>query len=224
MDKVKGVLFDFNGTMIFDKEWHEIAWREYLENELGRPITQEEFLNNVHGVNCKDTLEYFFKRPFSDEEAAEREEGKEKIYREICRNLPEYKLVDGLSEFLNTAKEKGIPMNIASASNIHNINFFVDQFDLENWFDPEKIIYNDGTVPRKPNPDFYLKAAEKIGVPPEECVVFEDSVSGIESAKRAGVKRIVGITAMEDADTLRSYGVTDVIDDYVNIKELELFD
>lgn len=219
-----GVIFDFNGTMVFDKEYHEIAWREYLEKEIGRPITDKEFQENVHGVNCQSTLEHFFNRPVSREEAAEREEGKEKIYRDLCRDNPDYKLVEGLSKFLDQLKEQNIPMTIASASNIHNIKFFIEQFDLKNWFDPEKIVYNDGVIARKPNPDFFLKSAENIEVDPKNCIIFEDSVSGIQAAKRAGAKRIVGITAMLDEDTMRRYGATDIIDDYSKIYELNLFE
>lgn len=59
------------------------------------------------------------------------------------------------------------------------------------------MIYNDGTLPGKPAPDLYLKAAQRLCVAPETCVIFEDSGAGIESAQRAGAKKVVGIASMK---------------------------
>lgn len=76
---------------------------------------------------------------------------------------------------------------------------------MERWFDPEKIVYDDGTLPGKPNPDIYLKAARTIGLAPSRCVVVEDAVSGIEAARRAGAGYIV---AMDSGATDRGAGAT----------------
>lgn len=69
-----------------------------------------------------------------------------------------------------------------------SVSFF-DTLGLDRWFDLDKVIYNDGTLPGKPAPDLYLKAAQRLCVAPETCVIFEDSGAGIESAQRAGAKR-----------------------------------
>ena len=99
-------IFDFNGTMFFDETFQEKAWQQYMTEKLGRRITPEEFQTWVHGRNTGDTLEYFFGRPFTQQEADEEEEAEETIYRALCRQSPDYKLADGLVEFLDF---KGLP-------------------------------------------------------------------------------------------------------------------
>lgn len=92
-------IFDFNGTMFFDEAFQEKAWQQYMTEKLGRRITPEEFQTWIHGRNTGDTLEYFFGRPFPQQEADEEEEAEETIYRALCRQSPDYKLADGLVEF-----------------------------------------------------------------------------------------------------------------------------
>ena len=89
-------IFDFNGTMFFDEAFQEKAWQQYMTEKLGRRITPEEFQTWIHGRNTGDTLEYFFGRPFTQQEADEEEEAEETIYRALCRQSPDYKLADGL--------------------------------------------------------------------------------------------------------------------------------
>ena len=88
-------IFDFNGTMFFDETFQEKAWQQDMTEKLGRRITPEEFQTWVHGRNTGDTLEYFFGRPFTQQEADEEEEAEEPIYRALCRQSPDYKLADG---------------------------------------------------------------------------------------------------------------------------------
>lgn len=85
--------------MFFDETFQEKAWQQYMTEKLGRRITPEEFQTWVHGRNTGDTLEYFFGRPFTQQEADEEEEAEETIYRALCRQSPDYKLADGLVEF-----------------------------------------------------------------------------------------------------------------------------
>ena len=170
-----------------------------MTEKLGRRITPEEFQTWVHGRNTGDTLEYFFGRPFTQQEADEEEEAEETIYRALCRQSPDYKLADGLVEFLDFLAAHKIPRTIATASCGNNVRFFFDTLGLDRWFDLDKVIYNDGTLPGKPAPDLYLKAAQRLCVAPETCVIFEDSGAGIESAQRAGAKKVVGIASMKKA-------------------------
>lgn len=171
-------IFDFNGTMFFDEAFQEKAWQQYMTEKLGRRITPEEFQTWIHGRNTGDTLEYFFGRPFPQQEAD------------------------------------------ATASCGNNVRFFFDTLGLDRWFDLDKVIYNDGTLPGKPAPDLYLKAAQRLGVAPETCVIFEDSGAGIESAQRAGAKKVVGIASMKKPAELETLGVDAVIGDYTDLGKL----
>lgn len=213
-------IFDFNGTMFFDETFQEKAWQQYMTEKLGRRITPEAFQTWVHGRNTGDTLEYFFGRPFTQQEADEEEEAEETIYRALCRQSPDYKLADGLVEFLDFLAAHKIPRTIVTASCGNNVRFFFDTLRLDRWFDLDKVIYNDGTLPGKPAPDLYLKAAQRLCVAPETCVIFEDSGAGIESAQRAGAKKVVGIASMKKPAELETLGVDAVIGDYTDLGKL----
>lgn len=194
------VLFDFNGTMFFDEKFQEVSWRRFLQEKTGREISDQEFQEYVHGRNADVTLPYFLKCSFSREEIEVLEEEKEVIYRQLCLESPAFKLAEGLIDFLDELAARKIPMTIATASGLNNVKFFFKYLNLDKWFDFDKVVYNDGTVPGKPEPDLYLKAARRLGVDIKDCVVFEDSSSGIEAAKRAHAKQIVKVASMKHGD------------------------
>lgn len=215
----EGIIFDFNGTMFFDDAFQEASWKIFLENSINRPVSDEEFRTYVHGRNMDESLAYFFKRKFSQSETKELEEEKETVYRKLClRNPDKFKLADGLPEFLDKLTELKLPFTIATASGEENVNFFFEHLHLHKWFDLNKVVYNDGTIPGKPKPDIYLKAAKIIGVSPENCVVFEDAPSGIESAKNAGVGAIIGVCPASCKNTSTKDSVLTEINDYRHIK------
>ena len=74
-----------------------------------------------------------------------------------------------------------------------NVEFYIREFKLEKWFDIDKIVYSDGSIAGKPAPDIFLIAAEKINLPPKECLVIEDALAGIKSAQAAGIGKIYAI-------------------------------
>ena len=219
--KLQAALFDFNGTMLFDEKFQEKSWISFLSDKIGRSVSDEEFKNFVHGRNADVTLAYFLNRSVSRDETIILEEEKEKIYRKLCISSPkEFKLADGLPEFLDLLKTKGIPVTIATASGYNNVRFFFEKLALDRWFDFDRIVYNDGTIPGKPEPDIYLKVAEKLSTDISDCVVFEDAKSGIESARNAGAGKIIGIASMLNEDTLLSYGAAAAVSDYSNAEHL----
>ena len=90
-------------------------------------------------------------------------------------------------------KAKGYMVILISASP----EFYIKEFQLEKWFDLDKIVYSDGTIPGKPAPDIFMIAAEKINLKPAECVVVEDAIAGIKSAQDAGIGKIIAIASLE---------------------------
>lgn len=111
-------------------------------------------------------------------------------------------------------------MTIATASMEKNVQFFFEHLGLDRWFSYDQVALNDGTMKGKPEPDIFLRAAELMGVRPEECMVFEDAKSGIEAARRAGACRVVGVASMQDEETLRRWGATAVIRGYQDWEKL----
>ena len=191
-------IFDFNGTMMFDGDIQNNSWRKYLETKINRPILEDEFQKYVHGKNIIDAFKYFLNIECSPEEALKIGEEKEVIYRKMCLESPNFKLAVGLIDFLGYLKEKRIDRNIATASAFPNVKFFFDHLDLDNWFDINNVAYNDGIIPGKPDPSIFLLAAKNINVDIQGSIIFEDSYSGIEAAKRAGAKKIVVVDSMKN--------------------------
>lgn len=217
-ERIKGVIFDFNGTMFFDEAFQKQSWLFFLESKTGRSISEKEFQEYIHGRNAEDSLSYFLQRELSREEVASLEEEKEVVYRRMCMECPEdFRLAEGLPEFLDKLVQRRIPVTIATASGWNNVRFFFEQLHLDKWFEIQKVVYNDGSIPGKPEPDIYLRAAEQISISMENCVVFEDAKSGIEAAKRAGAGQIIGVASMMEEEKLFAYGAEATIKNYSNI-------
>ena len=142
---------------------------------------------------------------------------KEEYYRKFCKeDKDSFHLVDGVCEFFDYLKEKGIPFTIASASIKENIDFFIESFGLDRWIKPEDIIYDDGTYENKIM--MFKKAAHILGVDISDCLIIEDSLSGIENAYKAGCRNIIVIDSANKKDEYQKLpGVTKVIDTFKEI-------
>lgn len=213
---MKGIIFDFNGTLFWDSKIQENAWKTFGTKLSGRNITDEEFNTYFHGRTNKDTLEYLTERVLTDKEVNELAQQKESIYRDLCKSdLNKFKLAPGVERYLDYLKENNIPFTIATASEINNVNFFIKEFQLDKWFDIIKIVYDDGTFRGKPEPDIYLKASEALNIQPDNCIVFEDALSGVQSAQRAGVKEIIAVVPE---------GRKNIFENQPNLKIISAFD
>lgn len=210
----KGVIFDFNGTLFFDNDKHILAWGEISKMLRGRGITEEELLGHFNGVPNQKIVSYLLGREGIEEELEKYSQLKEELYRSFCLEDKErFHLVDGAKEFFDYLKEREIPFTIASASIKANIDFFVKEFELGNWMNPENIVYDDGSYENKIA--MFQDAAKKLGVDIKECMIVEDSVSGIYSGYLAGCRNIVVIDSSNRADEYRTLpGVVRVIKDF----------
>lgn len=115
-------------------------------------------------------------------------------------------------------------MTIATMSEKPNVDFFIEQFKLEKWFDLDKIVYADGTIPGKPAPDIYIKAAEKLRLATKDCIVVEDAVSGIEAARAAGAGKIIAIASMESVELYKQIPCVSQIIKHFDEIERNLFE
>jgi beta-phosphoglucomutase family hydrolase len=198
----QAIIFDLDGTLIDNNAYHLKTWKKYLEN-IGRNILEEEYNANINGRTNKDVIQYIFERQMSDEEILKYSLEKEALYREIY--LPFIKPVAGLIEFLEILNEKNIPMAIATSGIQPNIDFMFENLPIKKYF---KTVVNSSHITKgKPDPEIYLKAASILQIPPENCLVFEDAVVGINAAKAAGMKVIALATThpreeLTDADMI----------------------
>lgn len=191
--RVRALLFDLDGVVVDNMRAHEDAWREFFARR-GIPMDHDDFFRNTSGMPTRDVLAYFFKRAVAPEEAAALAEVKETIYRDRYR--PAMKPAAGLVELLEAARAAGLKLGVGTGSMPDNVNFVLDGLDLRRRFDA---VVTAAEVTRgKPDPQTFLLLAEKLGVEPADCLVFEDSLLG-EKAARAGGMGLVAITTSHGA-------------------------
>lgn len=208
-----GVIFDFNGVLLWDNHLHEEAWRRFSERLRGWPLSDEEMKLAVHGRVNRDIFEYVLGRTVGITELGPLAEEKEAIYRRLALEEGEsYRLSPGAVELLDFLAARGIPRAIATSSPWVNVAFFIEQLELLRWFSVDHIIHDNGRYPGKPAPDIYLEVAARLGGDASGFVVVEDSVAGVKSAYHAGIGAIIGIGPVEAQAELGRYpGVRTVI-------------
>ena len=190
----KGIIFDFNGTLVFDTHAQEQAWHRLIPELRGSPFSEEEFKAHVHGHTNREIFSHVFNKPMTEAEALPYGERKEALYREFFQADTEaFKLVPGAESFFNLLAEAGVPMAIATAAPASNVVFYREQFGLERWFSEQRIVYADGTLPGKPHPAIFLRAIERLGLPASQVLIVEDSTLGVQAALASGAGRVVGI-------------------------------
>jgi beta-phosphoglucomutase family hydrolase len=210
--KYKALLFDLNGTMIDDMEYHVRAWHRIL-NRFGANISMQRMKQESYGKNA-DVIERVLPGRFSPEEKKEMSLEKEADYQASFR--PRLKLIKGLDEFLKRNKQAGIRMAIGSAAIMSNIDFVIDGLHIRNYFDV--LVSADDVQHSKPSPETWLLCANRLQVPPHECLVFEDTPPGVVSAAKADMNCIV-ITSMHEAEDFNKEGnILRFIKDYTELE------
>lgn len=188
-----GVIFDMDGTMVDNMMTHHRAWQIKLA-EMGLDLTIEEVKEKIHGVN-EEILARLFGDRFTPEERKRISFEKEEAYRKVFAD--ELKLIEGLQPLLDELKLASVPMAIGTAAPAENVDFVLDKLDLRHYYGE---VIHAGMVSRgKPDPEVFAKAAKGIGLPLEKCIVFEDSLTGAETALNAGCRCFV-ITSTHTAD------------------------
>src|SRR3569833_853539 len=184
---MQAIIFDINGTMINDMDYHTRGWLYLLNNVLGGSFTWDEVKPQMYGKNQEVLVRLFGAGKFTDEEMERLSVEKEKRYQQEF--FPNLKLLPGLNEFLERAYQKGIPMAIGSAAIPFNIDFVLDNLNIRHYF--KAIVSADDVLLSKPNPETFLKCARLLDIEPTECLVFEDVPKGAEAALNAGMEAVV---------------------------------
>lgn len=191
-------IFDMDGVIVDNHTWHFESWVEFGKRH-GLNITREEFSKHFGSTNHL-VLSSLFDNKLTEEEISTLGEEKEAIYRELYK--PFIKPVDGLKDFLRYASDQGIRMALATSAPFENAKFTLEATGLQNYF---SVITDSSMVTiGKPDPQVYLITAERLGVQPSDCIVFEDSVPGILSAQKAGM-HVIGVATTHKSDELMMY-------------------
>lgn len=192
-NEIKGVIFDLDGTMVDNMSLHHLIWQKVL-GDLGLKLTIGEVKKKVFGVN-EEIIERLFGERFSLAERQKISAEKEAEYRRTF--LPKLNLIGGLSEFLEQLAENNIPMGVGSAAPPENVDFVLDHLKIRHYF--KSIRHAKNIEKGKPHPEIFLKVSADLGLLPQQCLVFEDSPTGIETARRAGCPGIA-ITTTHQAE------------------------
>ena len=180
------LIFDLDGVLVHSMPLHTLAWERYLE-ALG--IHVEDLEQRMHGKRNSELVHDLIDATLREDVIFEHGAAKERLFRKMMleSGIREYR-VPGVLEFLE--RHDDLPKAVGSNAEPENIDFVLDSFQLRRFF---RVIVNGMQVQRpKPFPDIYLKAAEQLGVKPADCIVFEDSPTGVEAARTAGM-RVVGV-------------------------------
>ena len=186
--------------MIDDMGYHLKAWYDLLNNELNAGLSWEQVKAQMYGKNRELLIRVFGEGHLDEERMDALSFEKEKRYQQTY--LPDLKLIAGLENFMNKARDRKIPMAIGSAAIPFNIDFILDNLHIRDRF--AAIVSANDVEVSKPHPETFLKAAALLQVQPHDCVVFEDAPKGVEAALNAGMKAVV-LTTMHGEEDFADY-------------------
>jgi beta-phosphoglucomutase len=180
------LILDMDGVIIDSNPWHRRVWAQY--NRRFGIETNEAMQQRMYGKRNDDIIRDFLGAQLTDEEVRAHGAAKERLYRETIGPVVNEALVPGVREFL--ARHRHQPIGVATNAEPANVEFVLHEAGLWEYF---RVVVDGHQVPNpKPHPDIYLKAAERLGATPSDCVVFEDSFTGIDAAHAAGMA-VVGV-------------------------------
>jgi beta-phosphoglucomutase len=175
-----------DGVIVHSTPVHNRAWEIYLAQH---GIAPGEIENRMHGLRNDDIVRDYFGDDLDEEAVHRHGADKERLYRELMRPELERWVVPGVREFLEA--HRGVAKAVASNAERPNLDFILDESGLRPHF---QFVVDGHQAPRpKPFPDIYLAAAALLGTDPTNCIVFEDSLAGVQAAYEAGA-RVVGLT------------------------------
>jgi beta-phosphoglucomutase len=201
------VIWDVDGTLIDTAELHYRAWKE-LAQRLGKQFTREEFATTF-GRRNPEIIRQVFGEDQSDKEVSRLGEEKEEIYRAAARRG--IQLLPGTRSLLESLGQAGFAQAIGSSAPRANLDIILRMTGIEKFFNV--IISMEDTDRGKPDPQVFLRAAERLKIDPARCVVIEDALAGVEAAHRAGMKSVaVRFVGHHSEESLRKAGADIVLD------------
>jgi beta-phosphoglucomutase family hydrolase len=192
-----GAIFDWDGVVIDSSRPHELSWQT-LAREEGRSLPPDHFKRGF-GMKSERIVPEILRWTDDPIEIARLIARKGELYRAIIRQ-DGIELLPGVLPWLERLKAAGVRCVIASSTNSKNIRCAMEVLRLGNYF--AGMVAGENVSHGKPDPEVFLLAARKLGVPPGRCVVFEDAHVGIEAARAAGMK-VIGVATTHPAETLQ---------------------
>ncbi len=187
LSKKRAFLLDMDGVIADSNPYHRQAWAAF--NRRYGLETTEVMQQWMYGKRNDQIVRGFFGAGLAPDEVTARGAAKEALYREMIADRVESMLVPGLREFLERYRDT--PKAVATNAEPSNVDFLLQQTGLRPYF---QVVLNGHQVSHpKPDPEIYLLAAELLQTEPAACIVFEDSHSGVEAGRAAGM-RVIGLS------------------------------
>lgn len=194
MAEVRGLIFDFNGTLFFDSPLHIAAFHRCFKARGMDVPSDEVMIRDIFGMPNAAIYKKFFNANATEREIEAFIEEKEELYKSFfLEELQDRRLCEGAEELLDYLKASSIPYAIATGSEYGTLLFYIKHLGLDRWFTLDNIVYTDGTFNGKPAPDIYRIAASRLDLKTEECAVFEDGTSGIRAARAAEAAKVFAL-------------------------------
>lgn len=196
-----GAIFDWDGVIIDSSAHHEESW-ERLAREISKPLPAGHFKRGF-GMKNEFIIPQLLQWATEPREIRELSLRKEALYREVVQERG-LEALPGVETWLKKLAEATIPCVVGSSTHRLNIDVSLEMIHLRRYF--SAIVSSEDVSHGKPDPEVFLKAAEKIARPPSRCVVFEDAHAGIEAAQRAGMR----VIAVATTNPLAELGAADL--------------
>ncbi len=192
-----GVIFDWDGVVVDSSRQHELSWQRLAEEEgLSLP---EGFFRKSFGMKNQFIIPKLLGWCQEPSEIQRLSDRKEALYREIVAETG-VEVLSGAYALLDSLDASGVPCGLGTSTPRNNLEAVIDRLHLRDYF--AAIVTGEEVTDGKPNPDVFLKVAEKLDLAPERCVVIEDAHAGIQAAKRGGMG-VVAVATTHPADTLQ---------------------
>ena len=205
MNEIKAALFDLDGVVFNTEPQYTVFWGEQCrEFHPEHPGLEQE----IKGQTLVQIYDAWFSGPLADKQALITERLNQ--FEQQMR----YDYIAGFTDYIARLRQAGVKTAVVTSSNQPKMQaVYASRPEFKTLFDA--ILTSEDFERSKPDPDCYLKAAQRFGVAPTDCVVFEDSFNGLKSGRAAGMY-VVGLATTNPSDSIRPY-CDQVIDDYLNI-------
>lgn len=192
----RAVIFDMDGVICHTNPYHTKAYQKFFAKRNLYP-TEEDFVQHMYGKNNRYILNHFLGREIIGQEFIDLENEKEELFREIYAD--EIVPIPRFLEFLDELKDAGFHTGVATSAPKSNLKLIMEALGFESKM--ESVLASEHVKEHKPHPEVYLKSAANLGISPKNCLVFEDSHSGVSAAINAGMK-VVGVLSSHTVEEL----------------------
>ena len=211
---LRAVIFDLDGVIVDSHPAHKQAWKLFFQS-LNMNVPDQDLAFVLEGQKREDILRHFLGE-LSDEQVKDYGAQKEALFRDSVQEL---KTIKGLSPFLDRLEEEALPMALASSASRHRAEYILDALNIRQRF--RVIVTGDDVAKGKPDPAIFNLASEALGIEARETLVCEDAISGVEAAKKAGMK-CLAIAANGRGPLLKKAGADRVVPDFTVARVEEL--